>query len=243
MCRKFFFLYLLTHQYNKARAFLKTGFIIFTNPSGNLFEYFLKFIPLNKYFIVHKPFNVLSQFTSQEGKKTLKDIFDVPANVYPVGRLDYDSEGLLILTDDKKLNHFLLDPLNAHEREYWVQVEKTITQEAIEKLKKGVNISVNGKTYLTKSCDAKIFPQAPDVAERMPPIRSRKNIPVSWLKIILTEGKNRQVRKMTASVGFPTLRLIRYRIEKITVDRLRPGEMKMLSQTELYNLLHIKKDN
>ncbi len=202
----------------------------------------MKIIFLNKYFIVHKPFNVLSQFTSQEGKKTLKDIFDVPANVYPVGRLDYDSEGLLILTDDKKLSHYLLNPFYAHEREYWAQVENMITQEAIEKLKKGVGININGKIHITKACDAKIFPRPPEGSERVPPIRSRKNIPVSWIKIILTEGKNRQVRKMTAAAGFPTLRLIRYRIEQITIDKLLPGEMKMLSQRELYNLLHIKKD-
>lgn len=196
---------------------------------------------MNNYFIVHKPFNVLSQFTSQEGKKTLKDFFDVPVNVYPVGRLDYDSEGLLILTDDKKLNHDLLNPLHLHEREYWVQVENIITKEAIGKLRKGVQININGKMHITKACDAKIFQQPPGVSERIPPIRVRKNIPTSWLKIILTEGKNRQVRKMTASVGFPTLRLIRHRIQEITIVNLQPGEMKMLSQTELYNLLHIKK--
>ncbi|MEO6220225.1 MAG: pseudouridine synthase [Ginsengibacter sp.] len=196
---------------------------------------------MNKYFVVHKPFNILSQFTSQDGKKTLKDVFDIPSNVYPVGRLDYDSEGLLILTDDKKLNDYLLNPDKAHEREYWVQVENLITPQAIQELKKGVGININGKMYTTKFCDAKLFHQPPLVSERMPPIRERKNIPVSWLQIILTEGKNRQVRKMTASVGFPALRLIRYRIEEITIDSLQPGEMKMLSQTELYNLLQIKK--
>ncbi len=164
----------------------------------------------------------------------------MPANVYPIGRLDYDSEGLLILSDDKKLNHLLLDPLHEHEREYWVQVENTITNDAIKKLKEGVSISENGTIYKTKPCDAAIFPEPPAVWDRVPAIRSRKNIPVSWLKIILYEGKNRQVRKMTASVGFPTLRLIRYRVEKITIDKLHPGEMKMLSQTELYNLLQIK---
>lgn len=164
----------------------------------------------------------------------------MPANVYPIGRLDYDSEGLLILSDDKKLNHLLLNPFHEHEREYWVQVENTITNDAIKKLKEGVSISVNGTIYKTKPCDAAIFPQPPAVSDRVPSIRSRKNIPASWLKIILREGKNRQVRKMTASVGFPTLRLIRYRLEKITIDKLHPGEMKMLSQTELYNLLQIK---
>ncbi len=164
----------------------------------------------------------------------------MPANVYPIGRLDYDSEGLLILSDDKKLNHLLLNPLHEHEREYWVQVENMITNDAIKKLKEGVSISVNGNIYKTKPCDAAIFPQPPAVSDRVPPIRTRKNIPASWLKIILREGKNRQVRKMTASAGFPTLRLIRYRLEKITIDKLYPGEMKMLSQTELYNLLQIK---
>ncbi len=173
----------------------------------------------------------------------LKDIFDVPPDVYTVGRLDYDSEGLLILTNDKKLNDYLLNPVHAHEREYWVQVENIVTIEAAEKLKRGFGINIKGKIHLTKSCHTEIFAEPPNVAERTPSIRLRKNIPVSWLKIILTEGKNRQVRKMTASVGFPTLRLIRYRIEKVTIENLRPGEMKMLSQTELYNLLHIKKDN
>jgi 23S rRNA pseudouridine2457 synthase len=196
---------------------------------------------LYKYFVVHKPFNVLSQFTSQDEKKSLKDFFDLPANVYPVGRLDYDSEGLLLLTDDKVLNDYLLNPLHNHEREYWVQVERMITSEAISQLEKGVTINVNGKMFRTKKCIAGVIPAPKEIKERNPPIRFRKNIPDSWLRIVLTEGKNRQVRKMTAKVGFPTLRLIRYRIEKITIEHLQPGEMKMLSQTELYNLLQIKK--
>ena len=194
-----------------------------------------------KYFIVHKPFNVLSQFSTQDGKKTLKDFFDVPVNVYPVGRLDYDSEGLLILTDDKFLNDYLLNPLRDHEREYWVQVEGIITPEAIGELKQGVTININGKMYNTKQSFAETISPPPGIKERNPPIRYRKNIPDSWLRLILTEGKNRQVRKMTAKVGFPTLRLIRYRIEKITIADLQPGEMKILSHTELYNLLQIKK--
>ena len=194
-----------------------------------------------KYFVVYKPFNVLSQFTSHDGKKTLKDYFDVPGNVYPVGRLDYDSEGLLILTDDTSLNNYLLNPLHNHEREYWVQVEGNIKNEAVAQLEKGVTINANGKIYHTKKCFAEIILQPEEISERNPPIRYRKNIPKSWLKLILTEGKNRQVRKMTAKVGFPTLRLIRYRIEKITIGNLQPGEMKTLSHTELYNLLQIKK--
>ncbi len=196
---------------------------------------------MHQYFIVHKPFQVLSQFSPEGDKKTLKDVFDVPSNVYPVGRLDYDSEGLLIITDDKKIHTLLLNPNQGHEREYWVQVENNITDEAIKKLEAGVTISDKGTTHLTAKCKAGIFSSPPDVAERFPPIRERKNIPDSWLKLILTEGKNRQVRKMTAAVGFPTLRLIRYRIEKLTIDKLEPGEMIILTQTELYNLLRLSK--
>ncbi len=174
---------------------------------------------MNNYFIVHKPFHVLSQFSSANGKKSLKDFFDVPSNVYPVGRLDYDSEGLLILTDDKKLNGFLLDPMHKHEREYWVQVEGNLSEEQINLLEQGVQIKVNGKIYNTKKCRVKKFHQPPLVSQRNPPIRFRKSVPDSWIKIILTEGKNRQVRKMTAAVGCPTLRLIRFRIEGITLRK------------------------
>jgi 23S rRNA pseudouridine2457 synthase len=185
------------------------------------------------YCIIYKPFNVLSQFTSQDGKHTLKDFFDVPADVYPVGRLDYDSEGLLILTSDKTVNHRLLNPLFLHEREYWVQVDGAITAEAIHKLEQGVDINADGKMYRTKKIKASLFKIAPIVPERNPPIRIRKNIPTSWIKLILTEGKNRQVRKMTAAVGFPTLRLIRHRIEKCSIEGLQPGEMRILTKGEI----------
>lgn len=170
----------------------------------------------------------------------MKDFFDVPTDVYPVGRLDYDSEGLLILSNDKKLNHFLLDPAHQHEREYWVQVEGDVDEVALSRLCDRVPINLNGKIYRTEKCfAAKLLD--PKVPERVPPIRVRKSIPTSWIKMILTEGKNRQVRKMTAHVGFPTLRLIRYRIESITIDGLNSGEMKTLSKTELYNLLENKR--
>lgn len=196
---------------------------------------------MDNYFIIHKPFNVLSQFTSTDGKKTLKDVFDIPPRCWPVGRLDYDSEGLLIITDDKKLNQFLLDPVHAHEREYWAQVEGEMNDEQIDRLQRGVAITVNGKKYQTKKCVVKRFLHVPEVSVRIPPIRFRKNVPDSWIKIILTEGKNRQVRKMTAAVGCPTLRLIRYRIERIRLEKLQPGEMKKIAKQELYNLLKIKK--
>lgn len=196
---------------------------------------------LNFYCFIYKPFNVLSQFSSQDGKQTLKDFFDVPSDVYPVGRLDYDSEGLLILTNDKKLNHALLNPLHAHEREYWVQVDGAISTAAVHQLQHGVNITVEGKKYQTKKCSVSIFETAPDMPDRNPPVRFRKNIPTSWIKIKLTEGKNRQVRKMTAAVGFPTLRLIRHRIEKCTLDGLMPGEMRIFEQREMYHLLSLNK--
>ena len=195
----------------------------------------------HQYFVIHKPFNVLSQFTSQEeGKKTLKDFFEVPIDVYPIGRLDYDSEGLLILTNDKKLNHHLLDPSFLHEREYWAQVEGTINKTAIAKLESGVEISIEGKKFKTRPCGATIFQNEPIVSERNPPIRYRKSIPTSWAKLVLMEGKNRQARKMLANVGFPVLRLIRFRIENITLEGLTPGEMRMMQENEMYRLLAIK---
>ena len=192
---------------------------------------------MNFYCVVYKPFNVLSQFTSQDGKQTLKDFFDVPPDVYPVGRLDYDSEGLLILTNDKKLNQQLLNPLNEHEREYWVQVDGVVTQQAITGLQLGVSITVDGKIYRTKPGKVALIEKQPKVPDRTPPIRVRKNIPTSWIKIKLTEGKNRQVRKMTAAVGFPTVRLIRYRIGQFNMEGVMPGDMIIYSQKEINHLL------
>ncbi len=188
------------------------------------------------YFIIYKPFNTLSQFSPQEGKLTLKDYFEVPGDLYPVGRLDYDSEGLLILTNDKSLNQRLLHPRYEHEREYWVQVEGSVGPEAIGQLQKGVLISVDGRPYQTRPCQAALLSPLPPIPERNPPIRHRARIPTSWLRLILTEGKNRQVRKMTAT-GFPTLRLIRSRIEKIGLDDLQPGEMREIAKGEIFGEL------
>ena len=195
-----------------------------------------------QYFVVYKPYQVLSQFSAQENKLTLKKFFDVPKDVYPVGRLDFDSEGLLILTNDASLNQRLLNPQFAHEREYWAQADGAVSQEAVDKLQRGVEINVDGKSYKTKKCYVEIFSEMPAVPERKPPIRYRKNIPTSWLKIILTEGKNRQVRKMLAAVGFPVLRLIRQRIEKVALNGMQPSEMIELSRAELYRQLNIKSD-
>ncbi len=190
-----------------------------------------------QYFIVYKPYDVLSQFSSGTDRKTLKDFFNVSADIYPVGRLDNDSEGLLLLTNDKQLNHRLLHPSFAHEREYWVQVDGAITEQAIDQLQNGVEINIEGKIYHTKKATASIFITEPAVPARNPPIRFRKEIPAPWIRLILTEGKNRQVRKMTAKTGFPTLRLIRYRIEGIELGSLQPGEMISLSKTDIYKKL------
>lgn len=179
---------------------------------------------------------VLSQFTSVDGKLCLKDFFSVSNDVYPVGRLDYDSEGLLILTNDSAINHKLLHPSFNHQREYMVQVDGQITHEALAKLQKGVDININGGIYHTKPCSAQLL-ENPLVPDRNPPIRYRKNIPAPWIRLTLTEGKNRQVRKMTASVGFPTLRLIRTGIEQIKIGGLQPGECKALSLNTIYTQL------
>ncbi len=189
------------------------------------------------YFIIYKPYLVLSQFTSQEGKQTLKDYFHAAKDIYPVGRLDYDSEGLLLLTNDRQLNHRLLHPSFAHEREYWVQVDGMPTPEAMQQLQDGLAINVDGKIVHTQKCSASLFETDPVVPPREPPIRIRKTIPAPWIRLVLTEGKNRQVRKMTAQVGYPTLRLIRHRIAAIDTDNMQPGEIRELSGKTLYKKL------
>jgi 23S rRNA pseudouridine2457 synthase len=182
-----------------------------------------------EYYIFYKPFQVLTQFTAEGEKQTLSDYFPaLSKNIYPVGRLDFDSEGLLLLTNDKALTHQLLDPQFKHKRTYWAQVEGIINEEAIQQLQKGVLINVTGKEYKTRHAIASIFENEPQVPDRNPPIRFRKDKPTSWLSLTLTEGKNRQVRKMTAATGFPTLRLIRYSIGNVTVDGMQPGMVKTI---------------
>jgi 23S rRNA pseudouridine2457 synthase len=186
------------------------------------------------YYIFHKPFQVLSQFSAEGEKKTLADYFTgISKNIYPVGRLDFDSEGLLILTDDKPFTHKLLDPSFAHPRTYWVQVEGAITDDAIARLQNGVEITIGGKKHKTKKAAAQILTAPPDVGERNPPIRFRKNIPTSWIALTLTEGKNRQVRRMCAAVGFPTLRLVRCAIGSITLAGIEPGNYQIMDEKEI----------
>ena len=184
---------------------------------------------LSDYYLLYKPFQVLSQFTSTDNKLCLKDIIVVPNDVYPVGRLDYDSEGLLFLTNDTKMNHQLLHPSFEHKRTYLVQIEGNITIEAIETLAKGVSINVNGIKYNSQPAVLSLIEANPAVPERNPPIRFRKNIPTSWAQIQLTEGKNRQVRKMFAAVNFPVLRLIRSQIGSFTISGMQAGDLIQLS--------------
>lgn len=174
-----------------------------------------------KYFAVNKPYGVLSQFTDQEGRKTLASLFVFPDDVYPVGRLDYDSEGLLLLTNDKALTEKLLHPKQKLEKEYFVQVEGVPTEEVLVQLRTGVVIEKK-KTLPAK---VKILQDQSPFEERIPPVRFRKSVPTTWLSIAITEGRNRQVRKMTANVGFPTLRIVRVRIGKINLANLRSGEV------------------
>ncbi len=184
-----------------------------------------------KYFLLNKPYGILTQFTDKEGRKTLRDLYDFPKNVYSVGRLDRDSEGLLLLTDDKSLTDFLLNPANKHEKEYYVQIEGNPEEASLEKLRSGVILE--GK----KTLPAKVRKiSTPAFSPRVPPIRERKNIPTSWLSISITEGRNRQVRKMTARVGHPTLRLIRVRIKNLLLNGLPPGKIKELSLEEIKGL-------
>ena len=174
--------------------------------------------------LFNKPFDVLCQFTDEQGRKTLAD-FITQKNIYASGRLDRDSEGLLLLTDDGKLQHEVTDPKNKMPKTYWAQVEGEITDDALKKLQKGVTL----KDGLTKPAKVKKIPQPESLWIRVPPIRERKNIPTSWIELTITEGRNRQVRRMTAAAGFPTLRLIRYSIGHWTIDNIGSGNHSIIS--------------
>lgn len=176
----------------------------------------------------HKPFGVLSQFSPDGSPNRTLAEFGLPKGVYPIGRLDADSEGLLLLSDERGLNTRLLDPERGHPRRYWAQVERIPSADSLARLAGGVTI----QDYGTRPCKARLLDPQPDVPPRDPPIRVRKNIPDCWIELELTEGKNRQVRRMTAAVGHPTLRLLRHSIGALTLGPLECGAWRELTQDE-----------
>lgn len=182
-----------------------------------------------------KPYGVLTKFTDAEQRPTLADYVHVP-NVYAAGRLDLDSEGLLLLTDSGALSHRLTDPNFAHPRTYWAQVERIPDAAALERLRQGVELSDGGRLWRTRPAQVRLLAVPPDLPERIPPIRVRQSVPTAWLELTLTEGKNRQVRRMTAAVGFPTLRLVRWAVGAITLSGLTPGALLPLSPAEIKTL-------
>ena len=196
-----------------------------------------------RYLLFYKPFNVLSQFTDENpddpaiGQRgTLKDYIAV-SGVYPVGRLDRDSEGLILLTNHGQLQHRLSNPRYCHPRTYWVQVERIPSEEALQQLRRGVMI----RDYRTRPAQVQCLSQEPDLPLRIPPVRYRKSVPTAWLEMTLTEGKNRQVRRMTAAVGFPTLRLVRVAIAHLKLQGLQPGEWRDLTAAEVNGLQDLLK--
>jgi 23S rRNA pseudouridine2457 synthase len=178
-----------------------------------------------------KPFNVLTHFTDKEGRTTLAAFIDVP-EMYVAGRLDYDSEGLLLLAENGELNARLTQPRYAHPRTYWVQIERIPEEADLQKLRDGILLNDG----ITRPAQAKLLTEAPNLPERPVPIRYRKNVPTAWLELTLTEGRNRQVRRMTAAIGHPTLRLVRCAIGDITLAGLQPGEWQFLTQDEIQAL-------
>lgn len=185
-----------------------------------------------RYILFYKPYGVVSQFIFLGSHKALKDFGPFPPNVYPVGRLDADSEGLLLLTDDDNVKHRLIDPKFRHPREYLAQVENTPDESKLEKLRAG--IVLGGRKTLP--ADVKILTSEPNLPARVPPIRYRKSVPTAWIQLRLREGMNHQVRRMTAAVGHPTLRLVRTGIGFLSLNDLRPGEYRELSKVEISQL-------
>jgi len=199
-----------------------------------------------KYYIINKPYKVISQFTNEEGKTCLKDIFTVPKDVYSIGRLDFDSEGLLILTNDNYLKTQLANPKYNAQKIYYVQVENTPSKEELRKLENGVTINVNGKEYKTQKCKINFLSESKysKIEERNPPIRFRQSIPTTWLEVHLNEGKNRQIRKMTATIGCPTLRIIRFAIGEINLNVIEEdSNIKEFNRNEIYQIIGINNTN
>jgi 23S rRNA pseudouridine2457 synthase len=181
-----------------------------------------------QYILFHKPYGVLSQFTPEDGARSLAE-FDLPKGVYPAGRLDKDSEGLLLLTDDGPLIEQLLNPRNEKPKTYWALVERVPEEASLQRLRDGVRI----EDYTTLPCQAQLLDPQPEVEPRDPPVRVRKSVEDVWMEITVVEGKNRQVRKMTAAIGHPTLRLIRRSIANLTLDDLPLGQWKAIVREDI----------
>jgi len=186
---------------------------------------------MSRTFLIYKPYKFLSQFTGEAGHSTLAEL-GLPKEVYPIGRLDKDSEGLLLISDDKRLNARILSPKRSIPKTYWAQVEGEPEEIQLEEMRSGLIIKHNKKPYRTKRCKAKVI-EEPVLPERDPPIRFRMNKPTTWLEIELTEGKNRQIRQMTAKVGLPTLRLVRIAIGGLKMKEMKSGKVVELDETEL----------
>lgn len=187
----------------------------------------------DRHLLLNKPFDVICQFSDAKGgRNTLADLVTVP-DVYPVGRLDRDSEGLVLLTSDGWLQHRLTDPRYDHPKTYWAQVEGIPDADALRQLREGVKI---WDDFTSRPAQVRMLDAAPDLPPRDPPIRYRAAIPTSWVELVLTEGRNRQVRRMTAAVGFPTLRLVRAAIGDLRLGSLKPGEWRALTEAEVRRL-------
>ncbi|MFK7808428.1 MAG: pseudouridine synthase [Saprospiraceae bacterium] len=196
---------------------------------------------MSKYYLLYKPYGFLSQFTKEHpDHRTLAELCpDIPKDVFPVGRLDKDSEGLLLLTSDKRVNSKLLHPANQHNRTYLAQVEGIPSPSAIEQLNAGPQIKVGKQKYKCLPCVGALLEKEPELPERDPPIRVRKTVPDSWLQLTLQEGKNRQVRKMCAAVGHPVLRLLRISIEDLTLEGMTLGELREIDKATFYTKLRL----
>lgn len=181
--------------------------------------------------LFNKPYDVVTQFTAHGNSRSLAN-FRMPQGVYPCGRLDKDSEGLLLLINDGKLQHRLTDPERGHPRTYWVQVEGVPDIERLDKMRAGLKL----KDGMTLPCELRLLRTPPELPPRKPPIRVRENVPTTWLEIILTEGRNRQVRRMTAAIGHPTLRLYRVAIGTLTLEGLEPGQWRFATKEECRRL-------
>jgi 23S rRNA pseudouridine2457 synthase len=215
-----------------------TGFVPFAAHGATVFEFtatvhhsitLVKDSNVKKYFIINKPYDVLCQFRRTAERKTLADFGPFPHDVYPAGRLDTDSEGLVLLTNDGLLQHRLIEPRYRHPRTYIVQVERIPGDAALAQLRSGIMLDGT----MTLPAEARLIPEPDWLWERSVPIRFRKNVPTAWMEIAITEGRNRQVRRMTAATGHPTLRLVRRSIGPFEIGSLQPGESRPLTTVEV----------